>query len=41
MTPLEATGPQVLNGSTQFLQDAGLTVAAEAAGQAAYPGNAA
>jgi hypothetical protein len=41
MTPLEATGPQVYYGSTQFLQGAGPTVAAEAAVQAAYPDDAA
>jgi hypothetical protein len=41
MTPLEATGPQVLYGKAHILQDVGLTVAAEAAVRAAYPGDAA
>ena len=41
MTPFKATGPQGSYGKTQFLQDMGLTVADEAAVQAAYPGDAA
>jgi hypothetical protein len=41
MTPLETTGPQVFYGKTHILPDVGLTVAAEAAVQAAYPGDAA
>jgi hypothetical protein len=42
MTPLKATRPQVFCGKTDILQDVGLTVAAEAAIQAAaYPGDAA
>jgi len=39
MTPLEATGPQVFYDKTHALQHMGLTVAAEAAVRAAYPGD--